>query len=381
VPSLRAPARRPLPRLAARVLILALVAGLLPADADASLPPPNSIASPAARDLPPGALASATETLVSVVVVAADPIWLTKSAFGELLAHTGSDPQPYAFAGEPLDPNSGWQYHRARWMDPRTGIFTSSDPFSGTGADPQSLHKYTYAHLNPVSNSDPTGRITAIEGISVANIVSGLRVASLGFAVGAVLGAGDAYLQGGDQDEILVEAAYSGLIGAVGGAIGLINLARPVLLVTGQIFGAVGVAEALSQDNLGLSAYRGAFFLSGAFAFFRAAPPVPKPLSGGLGKDSTRDQIRLIVMLLEERGWNVIAGGGRFKEEYLPPLGGKGRRGSNFVDISLEKNGRVLRINTVTMQGVAPHPRELAAAALIRQKRPHDHLLLIPKRD
>ena len=43
----------------------------------------------------------------------------TYSAFGELLAHTGTDSQPYAFTGEPLDPNSGWQYHRARWMDPR----------------------------------------------------------------------------------------------------------------------------------------------------------------------------------------------------------------------------------------------------------------------
>ena len=30
----------------------------------------------------------------------------TYTAFGELIAHTGTDPQPYAFAGEPYDPNS-----------------------------------------------------------------------------------------------------------------------------------------------------------------------------------------------------------------------------------------------------------------------------------
>jgi YD repeat-containing protein len=31
----------------------------------------------------------------------------TYSAFGELLGHTGTDPQPYAFTGEPYDPNVG----------------------------------------------------------------------------------------------------------------------------------------------------------------------------------------------------------------------------------------------------------------------------------
>ncbi len=33
------------------------------------------------------------------------------SAFGELIAHTGADPQPYAFAGEPY--HVRFQYHRA----------------------------------------------------------------------------------------------------------------------------------------------------------------------------------------------------------------------------------------------------------------------------
>jgi uncharacterized protein RhaS with RHS repeats len=42
----------------------------------------------------------------------------TYTAFGELIAHTGSDPQPYAFTGEPLDPNVGWQYHSAARPQP-----------------------------------------------------------------------------------------------------------------------------------------------------------------------------------------------------------------------------------------------------------------------
>ena len=54
------------------------------------------------------------------------------TAFGELLTHTGTDPQPYAFAGEPLDPNIGFQYHRARWMDPRAvSRLVGIDPHPG----------------------------------------------------------------------------------------------------------------------------------------------------------------------------------------------------------------------------------------------------------
>ena len=32
--------------------------------------------------------------------------------------------------------------------------------FSRTVSDPVSLHKYLYAHANPINNSDPTGNFT-----------------------------------------------------------------------------------------------------------------------------------------------------------------------------------------------------------------------------
>jgi RHS repeat-associated protein len=82
----------------------------------------------------------------------------TYSAFGELLAHTGSDPQPYAFTGEPYDPNSGFSYNRARWMDPRVGRFVSMDRWHGTLWEPSSLHRYLYASASPVDRIDPSGR-------------------------------------------------------------------------------------------------------------------------------------------------------------------------------------------------------------------------------
>ena len=125
----------PLARLIARVTILALVAGLFPTDALASASASQAaLDSHALPDLAVQALVSAKQVLVCVVVVAAaDPSGLTKSAFGELLAHTGTDPQPYAFTGEPLDLNSGFQYHRARWYGPRHGALYRDGPV-GTGS-------------------------------------------------------------------------------------------------------------------------------------------------------------------------------------------------------------------------------------------------------
>ena len=136
--SLRSPKRNPLARVVARLLILALVTTLAP-QADASIP--------------------ATAQNV------------TKSAFGELLSHTGSDPQPYAFTGEPLDPNSGFQYHRARWVDPRAGRFVGMDASAGSTFDARSLHRYLYAHASPAGNIDPTGEFTVGQSVTVGAII------------------------------------------------------------------------------------------------------------------------------------------------------------------------------------------------------------------
>src|SRR5262249_49084832 len=79
------------------------------------------------------------------------------TAFGELYGRTGTDPIPYAFAGEPLDPNSGFQYHRARWMDSRVGRFVGLDPLDGRVADPSSFHRYLYVSASPTNLIDPSG--------------------------------------------------------------------------------------------------------------------------------------------------------------------------------------------------------------------------------
>ncbi|XXF78679.1 RHS repeat-associated core domain-containing protein [Myxococcaceae bacterium GXIMD 01537] len=80
------------------------------------------------------------------------------TAFGELISHTGSDPQPYGFAGESFEPSSGLSYNRARWMDPQVGRFISMDPWGGDPFEPLTLHAYLYAAADPVNRLDPSGR-------------------------------------------------------------------------------------------------------------------------------------------------------------------------------------------------------------------------------
>jgi RHS repeat-associated protein len=61
------------------------------------------------------------------------------------------------YAGEQFDTDLQQYYLRARYYNPLNGLFNRMDPFSGSPQDPQSLHKYLYAHCNPISNIDPSG--------------------------------------------------------------------------------------------------------------------------------------------------------------------------------------------------------------------------------
>ena len=71
-------------------------------------------------------------------------------------------------------------YQRGRLYDPVTGRFNRLDPFYGEDTDPQSFHKYTYVHGDPINNIDPTGEF-AISASAVGSyvvtqaLVSGLQ--------------------------------------------------------------------------------------------------------------------------------------------------------------------------------------------------------------
>ncbi len=53
---------------------------------------------------------------------------------------------------------------QARYLNPNTGRFQTMDSYEGNTQDPQSLHKYLYAHGNPVNSTDPSGMLVAPAG-------------------------------------------------------------------------------------------------------------------------------------------------------------------------------------------------------------------------
>ncbi|WP_234945298.1 RHS repeat-associated core domain-containing protein [Anaeromyxobacter sp. Fw109-5] len=177
--------------------------------------------------------------------------------------------------------------------------------------------------------------------------------------------------------------------------------AGPAASTAYAISDAVGVSEETKYNvtatvgHVESTAYAAAALRPGSGSTGLIKPPnlpVPSPrinLAGGrsttggagrLGSARTRQQNADIATELEMRGWDVTGGGGRGKEEYLPGPGFS-RKGSSWVDVTAQKNGRTLRINTVDTlaDGVTPDKRESANAARIRAQTPGDHLLLIPK--
>ena len=78
-------------------------------------------------------------------------------AFGNIISQAGTTPNLYMYSGEQNDPNLGFYYLRARYLNVANGRFGSLDPRMGTTSDPRSLHTYLYAAGDPVNKVDPTG--------------------------------------------------------------------------------------------------------------------------------------------------------------------------------------------------------------------------------
>ncbi len=77
---------------------------------------------------------------------------------------------------------------RFRHYDPTIGRFTSFDEFEGDPQDPRTLHKYLYAHANPIDNIDPTGQFSVASSLSVGGIQS-IISSGVGFLNAAYKGA------------------------------------------------------------------------------------------------------------------------------------------------------------------------------------------------
>jgi hypothetical protein len=55
------------------------------------------------------------------------------------------------------------------------------DDYEGVNSQPATLHKYLYAHADPVNGIDPSGRFTLVERLAVASAVAILAIAQTSF--------------------------------------------------------------------------------------------------------------------------------------------------------------------------------------------------------
>ncbi len=148
----------------------------------------------------------------------------TYDAFGNLLAAVGSTPNDYLYAGEQFDPNVGFYYLRARYMNPDAGRFLTMDSYEGSPFDPLSLHKYLYANANPVGNVDPSGNFSvSIAGFSVSfsihAILINLGISILFRALEAAINVANGMSLGAAIFDAAVGVAFDTTIGLVLGGV------------------------------------------------------------------------------------------------------------------------------------------------------------------
>jgi RHS repeat-associated protein len=107
---------------------------------------------------------------------------------GSGLWQTGGTANPYRCTGERYDADLDLYYLRARWYNQGTGRFLTRDTYAGDTFAPQTLHKYTYTHNDPVNNIDPSGLLATTGYISANQVNASARpmVYVTGLAVACV---------------------------------------------------------------------------------------------------------------------------------------------------------------------------------------------------
>ena len=108
-------------------------------------------------------------------------------AYGNLLGSTRTSENDYLYRGEQFDESLDLQYLRARYYDPTTGRFISTDPFEGNIEQPVSRHRYLYGNANPVTFSDPSGLIASVAELGARNAIE-LNLQTRVFTTLAILG-------------------------------------------------------------------------------------------------------------------------------------------------------------------------------------------------
>lgn len=98
-------------------------------------------------------------------------------SMGNLLYALGEVENDFLFGGQQFDRETQLYFHRARYRDPATSRFTQMDQHQGRTQEPATLHKYTYAHNDPVNLRDPSGYL-AIGEVAARGIQTTLTTAT-----------------------------------------------------------------------------------------------------------------------------------------------------------------------------------------------------------
>jgi RHS repeat-associated protein len=117
----------------------------------------------------------------------------------------------HQFAGEYWDSDIALQYTRERWYSPAGGRFITIDPVSGTDRRPSSQNRYFYANADPLTLTDPSGRMSL--GEVGAGLVAAYTIATVALPVYNYLF--DPPVAGGNEGATSVwDAVFIGLVGS-----------------------------------------------------------------------------------------------------------------------------------------------------------------------
>lgn len=181
-------------------------------------------------------------------------------AFGNLIAQTGTTPNLYLYSGEQFDADLGLYYLRARYHNPQTGRFWSTDSFEGIGVDPKTLHKYSYGGNNPANSVDPSGRYSITE-LSISTGLWGIARSIFGATIGGMTGslaAGyDSILHGRVSNQEIGQAMTTGFregavaAGFLGGIGSLGSIGQFGVSAIGMVYSGIGFLAAYQSYSSG----------------------------------------------------------------------------------------------------------------------------------
>ncbi len=154
----------------------------------------------------------------------------------------------YRYTSKERDEESGFYYHGARYYAPWLGWWVSCDELQGDIRIPMSLHRYLYAHGNPVIYVDPDGRAINLAAAGIGALIGGVGGAVIGAWTakpgerweGAAKGGGIGLVAGGLAGLTFgASMAVTGAAGIGGTAVATGGTTGSVL-VSGTVAGAVG---------------------------------------------------------------------------------------------------------------------------------------------